>query len=89
MFSANDFKNTIENSETYDTKLKFKNLNYDELLDKATGQHLLIKDLEKAHIEHIDEIIELRINLDDMTSNYYLQRDKNKNLETSLLTLSN
>jgi len=89
MLSANSFRNMIENSNVYNIKLKLGELNYEDLLNKSAGQQLLIEDLENAHIEHIDKIVELEMKLDDMTSKYYLEREKNKKLEASMLALLN
>ena len=44
MFNMRELKNTLKNSNVYDTKFEFRNLDYEELLDKAVGQHLLILD---------------------------------------------
>ena len=67
-------KDILKNSEVYDKKFELKNINYEDLLDKVVGQALLIEDLESSYVEHIKEIEELK--------------DKNKNLETSLLILN-
>lgn len=59
MFNIRELKNTIKNSNVYDTKLEFRNLDYEKLLDKAVGQHLLILDYEKNIQDKICEISEL------------------------------
>ena len=42
-----NFKQAIENSTVTDLKMQLRNLNYEQLLDLAVGQKLLIKDYEK------------------------------------------
>ena len=42
-----NFKQMIENSEVTDLKMQLRNLNYEQLLDLAVGQKLLIKDYEQ------------------------------------------
>lgn len=59
MFSLRELQNTLKDSSVYDTKLEFRNLDYEKLLDKAVGQHLLILDYEKNIIDKIWEIDEL------------------------------
>jgi len=84
MLSMKDMVDTLKNSEVYDTRMEFRNLDYEQLLDKATGQRLLIDDLEKAHIENLNEVVDLEIKLEDMTSKYYLIKEKNNQLELAL-----
>ena len=82
------FKDVIKNSKFYDLRFEFQNLNNDKLLDKATGQHLLIQNYEQSLTDKIDQIVELKQKLDKMTSKYYIQKDKNKKLEDSLFSLN-
>jgi heterodisulfide reductase subunit A-like polyferredoxin len=71
---ANSFRRSIEESSFYDAMFELRNLKHEELLKKAAGQQLLIKQLEKAHIEHLREIDTLK--------------EQNKKLGDSLLILT-
>ncbi|MEA3289427.1 MAG: hypothetical protein U9Q04_04510 [Campylobacterota bacterium] len=84
-----NLKETLKNSEFNDIKLELRNLSEDDLLNKAAAQQLLIKDLEKAHIEHIDEIVELKERLEDLTKEKYSLILKNERLEQSLMAQNN
>lgn len=76
MFDVRNFKNTIKNSEVYDTKLEFRNLNYEELLNKAVGQHLLILDYEKNILENICDISNLEKKIEKLEQSIMLQTYK-------------
>ena len=74
MFNMRELKSTIENSDFYDSKFELKNLDYEDLLNKAVGQTIHIKKLEKAHIEYILEIDNLK--------------EQNERMQESLLSLN-
>lgn len=76
-----NFKNTIKNSEVYDTKLEFRNLNYEELLDKAVGQHLLIRDYEENILEKICDISKLEKKIEKLEQSIMLQTYKNEKIK--------
>ena len=77
MFNMRDLKKTIENSEVYETKLKFRNLNYEELLNKAVGQHLLILDYEKNITDKIIEINKLEKKINNLEHSIMINNYKN------------
>lgn len=76
MFNMAEFRNTIKNSEVYDTKIQFRNLNYEELLHKAVGQHLLILDYEENITDKICEISELEKKIENLEQSIMIQTYK-------------
>ena len=76
LLTNKQFKNTIKNSEVYDTKIQFRNLNYEELLDKAVGQHLLILDYEENITDKICEISELEKKIENLEQSIMIQTYK-------------
>jgi hypothetical protein len=77
MFNMRELKNTIKNSNIYDTKFEFRNLDYEELLDKAVGQHLLILDYEKGILDKICQISELEKKIENLEQSIMVQTYKN------------
>lgn len=71
---VSNLRESLEKSHFYDLRFEFSNLDKEELLNKVASQVLYIEKLEKAHIEHITEIEELK--------------EKNLNLEYSLFALN-
>lgn len=76
MFNMRELKNTIKNSNIYDTKFEFRNLNYEELLNKAVGQHLLILDYEKSIHDKICQISELEKKIENLEQSIMIQTYK-------------
>jgi len=74
-----------ENMKASDTLFELRNLNYEGLLKRATGQKLLIDDYEDAIKENLNEIADLKIELENIRTKYYLIKDKLERLETTLL----
>ncbi len=85
MFSAAEFKNAIINAEVSDLRMANRNLSYEKLLDKATGQELLIKDYEEALRDYMDDIATLKIKLENTTKEKYKLVLEKERLEHSLL----
>ena len=52
-----NFKQAIENSTVTDLKMELRNLNYEQLLELAVGQKLLIKDYEQDRENTLIDII--------------------------------
>lgn len=77
MFNMRELKNTLKNSNVYDTKFEFRNLDYEELLDKAVGQHLLILDYEKGILDKICQISELEKKIENLEQSIMVQTYKN------------
>ena len=73
MFSAKEFIDTIKNSRFYDAKFEYQNLSYDELLNVAASQKIVLDDLNDKCAEYSEKINEL--------SNYIAK------LENSLLII--
>ena len=77
MFNMRELKNTLKNSNVYDTKFEFRNLDYEELLNKAAGQHLLILDYEKSILDKICQISELEKKIENLEQSIMVQTYKN------------
>lgn len=75
MVDSSNFRESLANSNFYDLKFEYRNFAYEDLLNKAVGQAIYIEKLEKAHIEHVDEIEKLKF--------------QNKRLEHTLLVINN
>ncbi len=88
MFSAAEFKNAIVNAEVSDLKMANRNLSYEKLLDKVTGQELLIKDYEEALQDYMADIATLTTKLENVTKEKYKLILEKERLEHSLLVLN-
>lgn len=83
MINAKVFQNMLVNAEATDEKHQLRNLNYENLLDLAVGQRLLISELEQGHLLNIEDIEHLRKELSFFKKKLFETLKENRKLQKS------